>query len=147
MQRLRFSTVVNAPRAKVWNTMLEDGTYRQWTSVFNPAGSYYEGEWTTGSDIRFLGPNEDGTVSGMLATVKEARPHEFISIQHLGELGQGKETRDDPQRELFENYTFAEQNGSTELVVDVDVEDNYKPMFEEMWPKALARLKALAEDR
>jgi uncharacterized protein YndB with AHSA1/START domain len=63
MKTLHFSIIINATKEKVWHAMLDDATYRQWTSVFNPSGSYYEGGLNTGDSIRFLGPNEDGTVS------------------------------------------------------------------------------------
>ena len=34
MTRLTFSTTINAPKELVWRTMLEDETYRKWTSAF-----------------------------------------------------------------------------------------------------------------
>ncbi len=51
--------------------MLEDATYREWTSAFNETGSYYEGDWNPGSEIRFLGPDDEGSLGGMIATVEE----------------------------------------------------------------------------
>ena len=46
----------------------------------------------------------------------------------------------------FENYTFAEKDGGTEVNIDMDiVNEEYKEMFEGMWPKALLKLKELAE--
>lgn len=45
----------------------------------------------------------------------------------------------------FENYTFREKDGGTELLVDMDTNEEYKQMFEEMWPKALQSLKEIAE--
>lgn len=39
MNKLHFEVHINAPKEKVWNMMLEDATYRQWTEVFMP-GSY-----------------------------------------------------------------------------------------------------------
>ena len=54
---------INAPRKKVWATMLEDTTYREWTKPFNET-SYYEGDWSEGSKILFLGTDKDGKVNG-----------------------------------------------------------------------------------
>jgi uncharacterized protein YndB with AHSA1/START domain len=34
MHRLAFSITINAPKEEVWRAMLEDATYRQWTSAF-----------------------------------------------------------------------------------------------------------------
>ena len=34
MTKLTFSTTIAAPSELVWRTMLEDATYRNWTSAF-----------------------------------------------------------------------------------------------------------------
>ena len=47
----------------------------------------------------------------------------------------------------LENYTFKDKNGKTELLVDMDINDEYKDMFSDMWPKALKKLKELAEKK
>jgi uncharacterized protein YndB with AHSA1/START domain len=149
MEKLHFSISINAPKEKVWDVMLNDVTYRQWTSVFNPSGSYYEGDWNTGSSIRFLGPNPDGTVSGMLSRIKENRQYEFISIQHLGEILNGQEKIWSEEvtkgNEFCENYTLKQTGEVTEVTVDLDSNEEWKKMFEEMWPKALEKVKTLAE--
>lgn len=148
MEHLHYSTHINAPQRKVWDTMLGEATYKQWSSVFNPdpsAESYVEGDWNEGSDIRFLGKDKDGTVSGMIGKIQESRPGEFVSIKYSGELLQGKETIYGPDELYFENYTFKEKDGGTEVVVDIDAKDEYKDMFNDMWPKALEKLKELAE--
>jgi hypothetical protein len=47
----------------------------------------------------------------------------------------------------LENYTFKEKNGNTEVIVDLygNIPDEFNEMFEGMWPKALQKLKELAE--
>jgi uncharacterized protein YndB with AHSA1/START domain len=148
MEHIHFSIQINAPRQKVWDTMLGEETYKQWSSVFNPdisSESYVEGSWDEGSDIKFLGKDKDGAISGMLGKIQESRPGEFVSIKYSGELMQGKETMYGPDELYFENYTFNEKDGGTELIVDIDVKDEYKDMFNGMWPKALETLKELAE--
>jgi len=149
MQKIHFSIHINAPREKVWDTMLSDATYRQWTSAFNP-GSYYKGSWEEGSKILFLGPNPDGNgEGGMVARIKENCIHEYISIEHNGVISNGVEdTTSEEARKwapAYENYTFIDKDGGTEVSVDMDIVDEYKTMFEEMWPKALGLLKELAE--
>jgi uncharacterized protein YndB with AHSA1/START domain len=146
MEKIRNSILIAAPKEKVWSTMLDDATYKEWTSEFNPtANSYYEGSWTTGNDMRFLGLEKDGTVSGMISRIKEVRPYEFVSIQHLGEISHGTETRYPSENQMLENYTFSEKNGATEVLVEMDTIEKYKDMFSEMWPKALEKLKQIAE--
>lgn len=148
MQKIYFNIDINAPKEKVWNTMLEDKTYREWTEVFSP-GSHYVGSWDKGSKILFLGPNEQGIMGGMVSRIKENRLYEYISIEHLGVVQEGKEdTTSDEIKQWagsFENYTFKDKNGKTELLVDVDINDEYREMFEGLWPKALQKLKEIAE--
>lgn len=150
MQKLNFKIDINVPKEKVWNTMLEDKTYREWTEVFSP-GSHYIGSWDNGSKILFLGPNEQGVMGGMISRIKENRKHEYISIEHLGVVQDGKEdtTSDEVKKWAgsLENYTFKDLNGKTELLVDMDINDDYKDMFNEIWPKALQKLKQLAEKK
>ena len=147
MKKLNFSIVINAPKEKVWHSMLDDKTYRIWTEPFSP-GSYYKGDWNKGSKILFLGPSEKGEM-GMVSRIKENKLHEFISIEHLGMVQDGKEdTTSDAVKSwagAFENYTFKEKNNKTEVAVDIDVNDEYKDMFNDMWPKALQKLIEIAE--
>lgn len=144
MKTLHFSETINRPAEKVWNVMLEDKTYRQWTSAFNE-GSHFEGSWEEGEKIMFLDP--DG--NGMVSTVAENRPHEFISIKHIGVIQDGVEdTESEEARKwapAYENYTFTEKDGKTTVSVDMDIEGEYEEAFNEMWPEALRNLKNLAE--
>jgi hypothetical protein len=85
----------------------------------------------------------------MVSRIKENRRHEFISIEHLGIVQDGKE---DTASEAvkgwagaLENYTFKGKGGATEVLVDMDINEEYKEMFENMWPMALQKLKELSE--
>ncbi|HEY0964177.1 MAG TPA: SRPBCC domain-containing protein [Candidatus Paceibacterota bacterium] len=151
MQKVQHSIFINAPVEKVWNAMLEDATYREWTVPFNP-GSYYEGDWSEGSIIKFLGVDENGEheMGGMYSRIAVNRPHEFVSIEHLGLIdGEGNvDTESDAVKKWtpsFENYTFTEKDGGTEVSIEVDVDEEFKEMFDDLWPKALQTLKVLAE--
>jgi L-rhamnose mutarotase len=149
MQKLHKSIFIQAPREKVWDTMLSDETYREWTSAFHP-GSHYRGDWNQGSKIIFVGPGEDGkSEEGMVSRIAESRRPEFVSIEHLGIYKNGVEdTTSDAARQwspAFENYTFTEKDGGTELTLDQDILEEYKDMFGEMWDKALLKLKEIAE--
>ena len=148
MQKIHFSIEINAPKEKVWNAMLEDKTYRKWTESFAP-GSHYVGDWSQGTKILFLAPDEKGNLRGMVSKIEENRPFDYISIEHLGVVQDGIEDTTSDEVKMWsgshENYSFAEKNGVTELTVDMDINDDYKAMFEEMWPKALKKLKNIAE--
>lgn len=150
MNKLHFSITINAPKAKVWSTMLDDATYRVWTEAFN-AGSHYVGDWSKGSKILFLGPDPNtGKLGGMVSRIIENRLHEYISIEHLGMVNDGKEDTTSEAVKAWagvhENYTFKEKDKKTEVLVDMtNIVDEFKEMFEGMWPKALQKLKELAE--
>lgn len=148
METIQFTALINANKQKVWNVMLEDKTYRQWTTAFHE-GSHYKGNWDKGSEIHFLGPNEEGKLSGMYSKIKENRLYDFISIEHLGFISDGiVDTTSEEVKKWtpsFENYTFTEKENQTELKVEMQVDTNYKAMFEEMWPRALKILKDLSE--
>lgn len=150
MKKQRYTVLINAPKEKVWQTMLDDSTYRQWTSAFNPGGSYFEGSWEKGSEIRFLGPDpETGKLGGMYARIHDSRPHEFISIEHLGIIDDGQvDTTSEMVKKwapAYENYTFQNRDGSTEVLVEMDIDEEHAEFFQEVWPKALQLLKGMAE--
>jgi len=144
MQRLTFSVSINAPKEKVWQVMLDDATYRQWTTAFQE-GSYAVTDWTVGSKALFLSPQGDGMVSRIVAH----RPNEFLSIEHLGIVKNGVEDIESEDVRAWagalENYTLKESSGASTLRVDMDVADDYRKYFEETWPKALGKLKQIAE--
>ena len=143
MEKLHFSIVINASNKKVWETMLGNDTYKIWTDVFYP-GSYFVGDWSEGSKMLFIAPDEKGKLSGMVTKIKENKPYEFVSIENIGEVEDGKEEVTDWAGAL-ENYTFKKIDGKTEVLVDVDINEDFKELFQGIWPKALHKLKELAE--
>lgn len=148
MEKLNFAIEIKAAKEKVWNTMLEDKTYRAWTEAFTP-GSHYIGDWSKGSKILFLGPGQNGEMGGMVSRIKENKLHEFISIEHLGIVQDGKEDTTSEAVQAWagahENYSFSEKDGVTTVAVEMDSNEEYSEMFNGMWPKALQKLKELAE--
>src|SRR5688500_10250584 len=89
MANLHYTIDISAPKEKVWQTMLESETYKEWTAAFHE-GSTYEGSWDKGSKIRFVA-EDDGKVSGMFSHIVENIPYEYVSIEHLGEIVDGQE--------------------------------------------------------
>ncbi len=150
-KKLEFNITINASKEKVWNTMLQDETYRQRTLEFNSAGSWFEGDWSQWSEIRFMGPDprspED--IGGMYSMIETNRPYEFMSIKHLGEIQNGKVVEQDaPWVGAHENYTLVEHDGVTELKVDIDASGTeIDDMFNEMRPRALKKLKEMCETK
>lgn len=149
MQTLHYEITIQAPRERVWATMLEQATYRAWTKPFSDS-SRYEGSWDEGSRIVFLSDTGQGTAGGMVSRIKANQVHELVTIEHLGMVMDGVEdtTSDDVRQwaPCYETYRFATvAGGATHLSVDVDASPDWAAMFDEAWPKSLARLKQLAE--
>ena len=144
-KRVQFETVIHADAERVWTTMLADESYRQWTAAFSE-GSYFEGDWQEGRKMRFLTPPGNG----MLSVIDESRPHEYLSIRHIGfVMGGTEDTESEAVRSWapsFENYTLQSIAEGTRLVIDQDVAEGYETFMEATWPKALAALKALCEE-
>lgn len=149
-ETMHFEIVIHAPVQKVWDMMLGEETYKQWTSVFEPT-SYYKGSWEKGSSIKFLGGDGSG---GMISEIAENILYKFISIKHLGEIKNGVEDTTSEQvmkwAPAFENYTFTDKGTETHLAIDMEMQSSpeskaMKEMFEEMWPKALLKLQEISE--
>lgn len=140
-QTLNYSIDLPAARERVWSLMLDDATYRDWTSAFCP-GSYYEGEWRTGASIRFLSP--DG--GGMRARIEAADFPSYVSIEHLGELKAAQPVSGADWVGAFERYRLSSlPGGGTRLEVSLsEVPDAYVDMMNQMWPKALERLREMS---
>ncbi|MEX2336470.1 MAG: SRPBCC domain-containing protein [Fulvivirga sp.] len=122
MEKLYFSVSISAPKEKVWATMLDDSTYRKWTSAFTE-GSHYKGSWEEGSKMLFLAPNGHGMVS----KIAKNKPFEYISIEHLGFVKDGEEDLESEGAKAtagaHENYTFKESDGITEVSIDTDTSE------------------------
>ncbi len=149
MKKYSFSIDIDAPVEKVWHTMLDKETYKQWTAPFNPAGSWFEGDWSKDSEIRFIGPDpKDPTqTGGMLAVVEENKPYEFISLRHEAEIVNGEVRIGENASWVgaHENYTFSEKGGSTSIGIDIDLDESFAEYMIDAWPKSLQILKELSE--
>ncbi len=149
MKKIHRSIDISAPVEKVWDIVIGDTTYREWTAVFCP-GSYFKGDWSKGSKILFLGPDpEGGAEGGMVSEIAENISHAYISIKHNGIIKNGVE--DTISEEVkkwtpsFENYSFEAYEGGTKFTVDMDATDEYYDFFAETWPKALEKIKEVSE--
>ena len=141
---LSFSVEIAAPRQLVWDTMLGPESYKAWTSVFHE-GSYFEGSWDEGSKIQFLSPGGDG----MTAVIAQSRPHEFVSIRHLGEIRNGVEDTSSEQVRAWapahENYEFSETPGGSRVTVSLETAPEWEQYMLDTYPKALGLLKEQCE--
>lgn len=144
MEKQNFNITIDAPREKVWDVLWGDTTYPEWTSAF-AEGSRVETDWEEGSKALFAGPDN----GGMVSTIAENRPNEFLSIRHVGIVNDGVGNFDSETANgwagALENYTLKSAGGKTELFVDMDITEEYREYFQNAWPKALRKVKELAE--
>jgi len=149
MEKLQFETTIQASRETIWDAIVNDAKYRFWADEFHP-GSFFEGGWNEGDTIHFLGPDEEGNVSGMASEIAKSIYPEHISIRPKGIVSNGQEdtTSDEAKKwsNFLENYTLQKVDAqATRFIVDIETSEEWAPMFAEMWPKALKKLKALSE--
>ena len=146
MEKINFSTHINASPEKVWKTLWDDASYRAWTRVFAEGSSVKTDNWKEGTKVLFV----DGTDSGMVSRVASNKPNEYMSFEHLGEIKNGIEDTTSEKVKQWagcrENYTLKETNGATDLFVDMDISPEYKDYFEKTWPNAMNKIKELAEN-
>lgn len=150
-QKLLFTKVIYAPAQTVYDAMLgltDKKTYEFWTAAFNPT-STYEGSWDKGSKILFVGLDENGKKGGMISEIMEHLPARFVSIRHYGFLMGDTEITTGEQVEQWagghENYRFEEKDGMTTVTVEMDVVPDYLDYFNDTYPKALVKLREIAE--
>lgn len=141
---LKQSIEINAPKKKVWETMLNDETYRQWTVAFSP-GSCAIGNWEEGTKMHFT----DGSGSGMVSVVRSHKPAEEITLEHIGMLNNNKEDLESEEVKKWagslEKYKVTETDGKTLLEIEMDVTPDFEEFMNKAWKKALELLKEIAE--
>jgi uncharacterized protein YndB with AHSA1/START domain len=143
---MNFKIEITASRERVWEVLFGEKTYPIWTAVF-AEGSSVVTDWKKGSKALFL----DGRGKGMVSKIAENVPNEYLSIEHLGMYDNGKEDFESVEVKKWagakENYTLNDLGGKTELVIDMDMgnDENMIAYFNNTWPKALDKVKELAE--
>jgi hypothetical protein len=144
MERIYFKTEINATKEKVWEVLWGTATYPQWTAAFSE-GSKVVTDWQKGSKALFLNAEGDGMVS----EIADHIPQEYMSIHHLGIYKNGVEDYESEEvkkwGDAYENYKLSSMDGKALLSVEMDTTDDYKAYFADIWPKALAKVKELAE--
>jgi hypothetical protein len=139
MEKLIFNIEISAPKEKVWQTLWNDDSYREWTSVFTP-GSYAKSDWNEGSKILFLSPEGNG----MHSIIEKKIPNTQMTFLHKGEVKNGVEVAS-KWEEGRESYFLSGENGKTNLRAELDAPEDFKKYFNEVFPKALELVKQISE--
>jgi hypothetical protein len=142
MDEMQFSIEINATKERVWDTMWQDGTFREWASIIDPE-TYMAGDLKEGNEIQFIS-SESGY--GVTSLVEKLVAGEFLLLRHRADTQEeGKREREEQWTGGEESYSLVEQDGTTTLTVAFGVPPELEDEFRVNYPKALERLRELAE--
>jgi len=142
MKEIRFSIEINATKQKVWDTPWQDETLREWAGLIDP-GTYMEGDLKEGNEVQFIS-SENGY--GVTSLVEKLVVGELLQLRHQSDTQEkGKREREKEWTGGKETYSLVEKDGTTTLSVVFDVPPEMEDYFRENYPKALERIKVLAE--
>lgn len=141
---MKFSIEIAASKEKVWNTLWDDKTFRDWGNIIDE-GQYKVGEMKEGNEVQFI-----SFVSGYSVTslIEKLTPNEFVLFRQMADTKEsGEQEREKEWTGGTESYELAEKNGITNLTVKIDVPPGQEETFKVRFPKALERVKVLAEKK
>jgi uncharacterized protein YndB with AHSA1/START domain len=142
MKEMQFRVEIHASKERVWDTLWQDATFRDWASVIDP-GTYMVGDLKEGNEIQFIS-SENGY--GVTSLVEKLVAGEFLLLRHYADTqGKGKQEREKQWTGGAESYSLSEKAGITALTVAFDVPPELEEYFKTNYPKSLARVRELAE--
>lgn len=143
MKEVQFAVEISATKERVWDVLWQDDTFREWASIIDPE-TYMVGELREGNEVQFISAHGG---YGVTSLIEALIPHEFLLLRHQAD------TQDAGARERAkewtggaERYALRERDDVTTLTVTFDVPTEMEAMFNVSYPKALQRVKTLAED-
>jgi uncharacterized protein YndB with AHSA1/START domain len=141
MKTIQFLVEIHAAKEKVWDTLWQDETFREWAGIID-AGTYMVGNLKEGNEVQFISGNGYGVTS----LVEKLTPGELLLFRHYADTQEsGKREREKEWTGGTESYALAEKDGTTTLTATFDVPPELEEYFKVNYPKALERVKVLAE--
>ena len=142
MKEIQFSIEINASKKRVWATLWEDVTFRDWASMIDE-GTYMKGVMKEGNEIQFIS-SVNGY--GVTSLIEKLNPNEFVLFRHSADTKEcGQQEREKEWTGGTESYSLTEINGVTTLMIKTDVPQEQEETFNIRFPIALERIKTLAE--
>lgn len=140
MKKIQLERSFKATPERLWELVVDADHYRYWTSVFS-IDSDFIGDWTKGSQMRFIADNPSESENGMLSEITESKWPEVISIHHIGLIIKGVKDYDSPMSKewtpAYEIYRFVEKSDSQcTFKVEQDIPDAYVETFTTDWNQA-----------
>jgi hypothetical protein len=142
MKKIQFSIEIHSTKERVWDTLWQDETFRQWASIIDPE-TYMVGDLKEGNEIQFI---SSASGYGVTSLVEKLIANEFLLLRHRADTKEGgKREREKQWTGGEESYSLAEKDGITTLTVAFDIPPELEEEFNVSYPKALEQVKVLAE--
>ena len=143
MKEMQFSIAIDTSKQKVWDTLWNDKTFREWAGLIDP-GTYMKGELIKGKEVQFISA-ENGY--GVTSLVEDVVPGDLLVLRHSADTkGEGEQQREKEWTGGKESYSLVEKDGITTLTATFDVPPQMEDYFQENYPKALQKVKDIAEN-
>lgn len=122
--------------------MWKDKTFREWASIIDP-GTYMVGDLKEGNEIQFISSQSGYGVTSLIEKLVTGK---FLLLRHNADTqNEGKHEREKQWTGGKETYSLEEKNGTTTLTVVLEVPSELEKEFTVSYPKALEKIKLLAE--
>ncbi len=142
MQKMQFSIEIHASKEMVWEILWQDETFREWASIIDPE-TYMVGDLKEGNEIQFISA---ASGYGVTSLVEKLVADEFLLLKHRADTQEkGKRECEKEWTGGEESYSLTEKDGTTTLTVAFDVPPELEEYFRVNYPKAMERVKVLAE--
>lgn len=144
MKELQFPIEIKASKESVWATLWEDTSFRDWANIIDE-GTYMQGEMKEGNEIQFLS-SVNGY--GVTSLIEKLDRDAFVLFRHSADTqASGQQEREKEWTGGTESYSLGENDGVTTLLVKTEVPIELEEIFTVRLPRALERIKTLAEKK
>ena len=141
---MQFSIEIHATKERVWDTLWQDETFRQWASIIDPE-THMIGDLKEGNQVQFI---SSASGYGVTSLVEKLIIGEFLLLRHSADTQEeGKQNREKQWTGGQESYRLTEKDGTTTLTITFDIPAELEEEFKVNYPKALERVKILSEKR
>lgn len=143
MKEMQFTVEIKAPKERVWQTLWQDQSFREWAGIIDP-GTYMKGELKESGTVEFISA-ENGY--GVTSLVDKLAENELLVLRHSADTQEnGQKERKEQWTGGKETYSLVEKNDGTTLTATFDVPLELEDHFKDTYPKAFNKIKNLAEE-
>ena len=143
MKEIEFQIEINASKEKIWATLWNDITFRDWANMIDE-GTYMKGVLNEGNEIQFIS-SVNGY--GVTSLIEKLKLNEFILLMHVRDtIESGQEERENEWTGGSESYLLSEKNAATVLIYKADIPQELEEIMKVRYHKAFNRIKLLAEE-